>query len=188
MKEMLEERRKALENVFFEKYNSQLLDQIREKKQHEFDRDRLAKVCGVTDEDFLELLLDQDIQAESLAALVLVPLAVVAWADREMSAEEIRVILEAAHEMGIKDGTSALKLLNYWLVHPPTDKLIEAWTAYASVLSSQLEPDERKQFGDNLLHWAEKVAKATGGVLRIGPKICKREREALARLAEAFKA
>ena len=44
MKDMLEERRKALENVFFEKYNRKLLEQMREKHQHELDRDQLAKV------------------------------------------------------------------------------------------------------------------------------------------------
>lgn len=188
MKDMLEKRRKALENVFFEKYNRQLLDQMREKHQHELDHDRLAKVCGVVDEQFLELLLDQDIQAESLAALLLVPLVVVAWADREMSPEEIQVILEAAHELGIEDGTPAIKLLNYWLVHPPTGKLVETWTSYANILCSRLEPDDRKHFCDNLLHRAREVAQAAGGVLGVGPKICKKEREALDRLAAALEA
>ena len=189
MKDMLEERRRALENVFFERYNRKLLEQIREKHQHELDRDRLAEVYGVTDEEFLDLLLVQGIKAESLAALVLVPLVVVAWSDREMSPEEIRVILEAADDLGIKEGTPAIKLLNYWLVHPPTSKLIDTWTAYTNTLCSRLKPDNRKRFADNILHWATEVARAAGGVLGgVGPKICKKEREALSRLAEAFDA
>ncbi len=187
MKEMLEMRRRALENVFFEKYNRQLLEQLREKHQHELDREHLAEAFDVTDEGFLDLLLDQDIKAESLAALVLVPLVVVAWSDREMSAEEIRVILETADDLGIKEGTPAIKLLNYWLVHPPTSKLIDAWTAYTKVLCSRLEPNNRKRCGDNVLRWAHDVAAAAGRLLDgVGPKVCKKEREAIAKLAEAF--
>jgi hypothetical protein len=187
MKEMLEERRKALENVFFEKYNRELLEQMRENRQYEVDRDRLSKVCGIEDEEFLDLLLDQDIRAESLAALILVPLVVVAWADREMNREEIRVILEAAKELGIEEESQAIKLLNYWLVHPPTGKLIDAWTEYTGVLCDRLNDDDRKHFGDNILHWANQVARAAGGVLGIGPKICKKEREALDRMAAVFR-
>jgi len=174
MKDVLDERRKALENVFFEKYNRELLEQLRERKQHELDRDRLARVCGIRDEAFLDTLLDQHVQAESLAALVLVPLVIVAWSDREMSGEEARVILEAAHELGIEDGTPAIKLLNYWLVHPPTSKLVDAWTAYASELCGCLALGDREKFGNKLLHWAREVARAAGGVLGLGPKICKK--------------
>ena len=77
-KDIIREREKALENVFFEKRDRHLVEQMRCARERDADRVALRRACGVTDERLLDDLLDQGVGVESLAALVLLPLLMVA--------------------------------------------------------------------------------------------------------------
>ena len=59
------------------------------------------KTSGLTDPDLLNLLLELGIDSETLAALTLVPLVEMAWADGSISAHERVAVLEAATLIGV---------------------------------------------------------------------------------------
>ncbi len=186
MKSALRERGKALENEFFEKQNRHLLEELRAAEQHRANRAELARACGVDDERLLDLLLDSGVSAETVPALVLVPLLLVAWADREIRRAERFVILEAATEYGIQAGSPAYALAEEWLTVRPPASLVQAWHDYVEILRQVMEPGDRDKFSEAILRRAKQVAQAAGGILGIAPRTSKEERAVLDRLARAF--
>jgi hypothetical protein len=186
VKDALEERRKGFENEFFAKENERLLELMRAARERKEQRRKLARVCGVDDEALLDRLLAQGVNGESLTALALVPLIATAWADKEMAPLERRVVLEAAHELGIEPHSPPYELLSNWLESRPPDRLREAWNDYVGVLCDVLDPADRETFKRSVMDWATGVAEAAGGVLRIGPKVSSDERAMLAQLEQAF--
>ncbi len=77
----LTERGRVLEEEFFHKENQRLLKQLRQMKKMEESKEALAETSGISDDAILQSLLELHIDAQTLAALALVPLIVVAWAD-----------------------------------------------------------------------------------------------------------
>lgn len=186
MKSALRDRGKALENEFFEKQNRHLLEELRASNQRSADRAELARACGVEDEHLLDLLLDAGVSAETVPALVLVPLLLVAWANKEIRRAERFVILEAAAEYGIQAGSPAYALAEEWLTVRPPASLVQAWHDYVEILRQVLEPGDRDRFSESILRRAKEVAQAAGGILGIGPRTSHEERAVLDRLARAF--
>jgi hypothetical protein len=186
MKDAFKERERAFEAHFFQEQNEALLQQLRDRREHEEARTELARMCGVEDERILDELLSQGVGAENLTALILVPLIAVAWADRDVSHDEAQVILRAADEFGIEAGTPAYELLRHWLAERPGDALIEAWTDYTRALGECFRPQDRKAFAKLVMRQAEGVARATGGLLGFGSKTSADEQRVLDRLALAF--
>ncbi len=186
MKDSLRDRGRSLENQFFDKQNRHLLEDLKSAQQRGEDRAELARACGVADERVLDLLLDGGVGAETLPALVLVPLLLVAWADKELARAERDVILEAAVEFGIQADTPAYKLVEQWLTVRPPDTLVQAWHDYVDILRQVLQPADRDEFCESIMRRATDVAKAAGGVLGIGPKTSQQERAVLDHLSRAF--
>ena len=77
----LEERGRALENQFFDKENKAKLAAMKEKLESQSSREELRKASGMTDEAVLDKLVALGLCANTIAALSLVPLIYVAWAD-----------------------------------------------------------------------------------------------------------
>ena len=186
MSDIFKERERAFEAYFFDKESERLLKTMRLKAQREEMAEQLSRTCGVEDRALLERLLDQDVRADNLTALVLVPLVLVAWADREVSASEREAILDGAHEFGIAKESPAAELLGRWLEDRPGEELIRVWRDYVRSIGEALRPEDREGFADFVMSQADGVARASGGVLGFGPKVSKAEREVLDLLREAF--
>jgi hypothetical protein len=186
MKSALKERGRALENEFFEKQNRHLIEELRATRTRSEDRAELARACGVEDERVLDMLLDSHVNAETVPALVLVPLVLVAWANMEVARAERFAILEAAAEYGIQAGTPAYALAEEWLTVRPPDSLVDAWHDYVEILRQLMDPADREEFSAAIMRRARAVAQAAGGVLGIGPKISREEQAVLDRLDRAF--
>lgn len=149
-------------------------------------RGELALASGITDEAMLRILLDLDLDTDVLAALSLVPLVEVAWADGKMDPEERAAILEASASHGIAAGGPAHSLLAGWLEHLPGPELFEAWRAYIEAVLEPLVPGEREELRRGLVERARRVAEAAGGLLGVGA-ISGSERLVLARLDEVLR-
>lgn len=149
-------------------------------------RGELALASGIRDDAILRILLDLDIAPEVVAAISLVPLVEVAWADGEMDPKERRAILDASHAQGIDYGSPAYDLLARWLEHPPGAALFDAWRAYIEAVFEPLTREEREAFRRWLIERARAVAKAAGGILGVGA-ISAEERRVLARLEAALR-
>ena len=184
--EFLGDRRKALEDAFFAKHNEQLRQKLREANTARAKRDALRTASGITDEAVLDQLIALDIQSETVAALSLIPLLEVAWADEQMEAKERQAILTGAQDAGLQAGSASYELLEGWLKQRPAPALFAAWKAYVKALATTLDADANKALKADLLGRARAVADAAGGVLGLGSRISRAEQDKLTALEQAF--
>ena len=156
--EFLGDRRKALEDAFFAKHNEQLKQQLQEAHTARAQRDALRTASGISDEAVLEQLIALDIQSETVAALSLIPLLEVAWADDRMEARERQAILAGAQSAGLQAGNASYELLEGWLDQRPAPALFTAWQAYVKALVATLDTDAKEALKTELLGRARAVA------------------------------
>lgn len=157
----LDECMNELANSFCLDEQQHVLDRLRARRERNFTRQELARICGVRDEGFLDKLAHHTCP-ERLAMLVFVPLLVVAWADGDISSRERGIILDAAKEFGIHRGSPAFNLLGHWLAEKPTLKLRESWVAYVRALSCELCTRDRQNLANRLLSYARELSDLSG--------------------------
>jgi hypothetical protein len=181
----LEKRGRTLEDEFFHRVDQQLMEQMRAKMEAEEQRKALAAACGLADERLLDALAAAHVTPESLAALTLVPLVRVGWADGRMEAPERAAILQAAAENNCPPGSLGHSLLASWLNAPPTETLFQAWREYTRRLCEDLEHDACRNLSDRIVGRARDIATAAGGILGLGA-ISALEKAALQEVEQAF--
>ena len=186
MKEdFLGDRKRALEESFFAKYNAQLLADLKHKASAKASRQALAEMSGIDDEKILSRLTDLNIESETLAALTLIPLVEVAWADGSLDKKEKEAILRAAAKQGINERTAAYELLVGWLVRIPQKELLDTWKDYIRELVKNMSAEERDELKSQLLARARRVAEAAGGFLGFD-RVSEDEERVLTDLESAF--
>ena len=181
--EILRDRGRSLEDEFFRREDKRLMEQLAAVRAAEATREALSKASGITKPAVLDKLIELGIRPETVAALSIVPLVEVAWADGAIDAKERRAVLERA---GVPHDSTAGALLATWLDRRPDPKLLIAWTHLVQAMSEQLGPDEVARLKTGLLERARAVAGATGGMLGVGSKISSAEAAMLAKLEAAF--
>ncbi|UCE85442.1 MAG: hypothetical protein JSU66_14035 [Deltaproteobacteria bacterium] len=182
----LEDRRKALEEEFFRKENERLRQKLRAEQEAKQNAEALAQQTGIRDEALVRELLEHGLSAETLSALVLVPLVAVAWADGALDDRERSAILSAASDIGIAPESPNFALLEGWLAKRPSPKLLDAWIEYAKQLGGSLRGEGREVLSEELVGRAREVARASGGVLGLGSKVSAQEQQVLDRLVKAL--
>ncbi len=181
--EFLGDRRKALEESFFAQESEKLRKALQAKEEAKHRKAALSAASGITNEAVLDELVALGIGSDTLAALSLVPLVEVAWADGTMHDNERKAILSAAGDAGL--GPESMALLDRWLTTRPTGEVLSAWKDYVAALASSMDASTRDQFKQDLLGRARRVAEAAGGFLGIA-RISSEEEEKLEELAHAF--
>lgn len=181
----LEERGKALEDQFFEKENQHKLEAMKEKLEQQRSRDDLRKASGMTDDSVLDKLVALGLKSNTIAALSLVPLISVAWADGQIQDNERTAILQGAHGKGLEQGTDGYELLQSWLAKKPSEDLFTAWEAYIKTLTVQLNEEQNRLLKNQIVGFAKMVAAAAGGLLGFG-KVSADEEKVLHRIEAAF--
>jgi len=184
--EILRDRGKSLEDEFFRREDQRLIQKLEQIRAAQTNRDALAKAAGIRNLDVVEKLLQLGVKAETVAALALVPLVEVAWADGELDRRERGAILDRARESGLAAGSAEHALLEAWLDRRPDPKLLTAWTHLVRGVSEQLGREESARLKANLLDRARAVATASGGVLGMGSKVSRAEAAILLQLEGAF--
>jgi hypothetical protein len=183
--ESLEDRGRALENQFYDKENKDKLAAMKEKLEAQGTKEDLRKASGMTDDKVLDKLVELGLRSNTIAALSLVPLIEVAWADGEIQDNERTAILQGAHGKGLEQGTDGYELLQSWLKSRPDTGLYEAWEAYIKALASQLNDEQNRLLKNQIVGFAKMVAASAGGFLGIG-KVSASEEKALAKIEAAF--
>jgi hypothetical protein len=185
MSDIFEKRGTALEEVFFQKKDADLLEKLRAKQYGQITKDDIRKATGIQDDDLLDRLVGMKITVQSLAALSVIPLVEVAWADGELDDRERKAVLKAADDAGIPHDGPGYKLLQEWLGSKPPAQMLSAWKDYIEAMADTLKPEDYASVRDNLLKRAEQVAKSAGGFLGIS-KISDAEQKKLNELKAAF--
>jgi hypothetical protein len=183
--QILADRRKALEEQFFARHERELVERVRHEAAEKERKEGLAEASGIRNAEVLDRLAALGLDAGTVAALGLVPLVEVAWADRELHDREREAVLRAAGDAGVSEGTAAHDLLTTWLDKHPGGDLLEAWKGYVGALGKSLDTAERQALRDSIMSRARSVAAAAGGFLGVG-RISDVEEQKLAELEAAF--
>lgn len=181
----LEERGRALENQFFDKENQAKITAMKEKLDAQKTREELRKASGMSDDAVLDKLVELGLRANTIAALSLVPLITVAWADGEIQDNERTAILQGAHGKGLEQGSDGYELLQTWLKSKPSEELFTAWESYIKALAAQLNEEQNRLLKNQIVGFAKLVATSAGGLLGFG-KVSGAEEKALGRIEAAF--
>jgi len=182
----LQDRQHALEAAFYREDTETYRVQLELREEEKDALEDLATASGISDEAILRRLAGLGIRADTLAALTLIPLIEVAWADGKMDAKEQEAILFGAESTGISRQSPSHGLLRIWIEDPPAPDLVDAWREFISMLSREFSDEQRTHLRRNILDRAHQVAEAAGGFLGLGPKVSKEEKAALESLARAF--
>jgi len=174
---------RALEAAFFESDRHPYFEL---RKSELAAEERLAEASGIDDHALLARLAAAGVRAETLAALTLIPLVEVAWADGEMDARERAAVLSGAESTGIAPKSPSHRLLRLWLEDRPAPDLLEMWKDFIRALCGRLAERERRQLKAKLLGRARSVAEAAGTVLGLGDPVSREEARMLEELARAF--
>ncbi|MDH3689658.1 MAG: hypothetical protein OEU36_09305 [Gammaproteobacteria bacterium] len=184
--EFLGDRKKALEDSFFAKESDKLRDELKQQEEVKASKESLSEASGITDSAVLEQLIALDIGSDTVAAISLVPLVEVAWADGDVDDKERDAILVAAEAAGIGRDSASGQLLDSWLAERPDRSVLSAWKEYVGALSATLNVEGKNTLKRDLLGRARSVAEAAGGFIGLGNKISKSEQDVLDELDRAF--
>ncbi len=175
-----------MEESFFANQDQQLLNQLRAQVQEEEKLRALGAASGIQDPAILQELAGLGIDAQTVAALSLIPLVEVAWAHGGIAPEERAAVLQAAEENGVQQDTAAHDLLERWLDKRPGPQLLAAWKDYVAELRAAVDPKTFEKVRDRILQRAEQVAQAAGGFLGLA-SVAAQERAKLTELEQALR-
>jgi len=182
----LTSRARNLEDEFFRKEDQKLIQKLREMRQMKETREALAEVSGIKNEAILNKLVELQVRPETIAALALIPLIEVAWADGKIDEKERNAILKATETVGFAGRDIDRVLLEEWLDKRPDPILLNAWSVYIQGLCHALDAPQINLLKAEIIGHARQISEASGGILGITSKISAREEEMLGRIEKAF--
>jgi tellurite resistance protein len=184
--EIFGDSRRALEEAFFARENEALRRRLKEMDETKRTKEALSAASGITDDAVLEKLISLNISSETLAALSLIPLVAVAWADGSIDDKERNAVFSRASEVGVRKEDVSHELFERWLTEPPPPALVAAWKDYVRAFVATMSHEDRHAFKTEFLDRARGIAEAAGGFLGIGKKVSPPEQRVLDELARAF--
>ncbi len=175
---------KILEDRFFFAESIVLKEQLARLKREEENVEALSKVSGIVNKAVLKELVSLGIRPEILAALCLVPIIEVAWADGSIDGKERKAVLEGAREHGFGEDHA---ILQEWLQHRPDTQLMDAWRKYIHGFCDIISKETFAAFKTDILERNRIVAKASGGLLGLTNPISPAEQAVLDSIETFFK-
>lgn len=180
-----QQREQALRNEFFHQVDEDLMAELESKSGSEKEVQALCDATGFADSDLLNELVALGLSPETIMAISLVPLILVAWADGNVDSKERHGIFESAKVQGITDGSPAAKMLKHWLNAKPEPQLRLTWIHYIQQIRSDISETASLTMRADFDRRTRAIAKASGGMLGFG-KISKVEQSVIDDLREAF--
>jgi hypothetical protein len=164
---IITERERALEDEYFRKEESALLEKLREHSKLQEISVALAKKLQVDDPDLLQRIVALGVTLDTGPAFLLAPLVQVAWAEGRVSERERLVVLRIAAERGLEETSPAHAQLVEWLRVRPVDELFATAVEAIRVGLSVLSPEEREERIERILGACRQVADVSGGFSRL---------------------
>ncbi len=183
-KDAFTERERSIEEAYFKKRDHELLDQIHQQKALEAERQQMAEVIGVKDQDLLGALQVLGFHLDTVQLLHIVPLVQVAWAQDGVADIERERILKFAHIQGINPGSKAYEQLTQWLTVKPPEAFFENTLHAIGLVMATLPPAEREASQKDLINYCTQIASSVGRRLLGLPETTKEEREVIKYIAE----
>lgn len=165
MRDILKDRERGDEAVYFRKQDEKLLQKMRERAALEEVAHALADKLRVDDRELLNRVVDLGLTRDTGAAILLAPLVQVAWAEGSVSPREREVVLEIAGSRGVADGSGAHRQVESWLAQRPSDALFDTALEVMKAGLAVLPDAEREERIREIVAACTRVAEATGGGL-----------------------
>ena len=181
-----EDRRKALEEQFFQAHDQQLVQKMKDAALQAASKSELRQLTGITQEQVLDALAALKLGGAATLVMALYPIIEVAWADGQIDERERRVILDLARTLGLSEGTPAAEYLAKWLVEKPELRWHALWADYVKALAAQMKHDDKALLKNTILGRARVVAEASGGFLGVAFRVSGAEAKVLTALEQAF--
>ena len=182
-KDAFAERRRGLEEEYFHKKEKELLEKMRLRMRAEAEREGMAEALGVQDTEILSDLQALGYTHDTVALLHLVPLIQVAWADGNVAEREKDLILELATARGIEAGSGAYQQLTDWLTQRPSEEFFQVTLRIVAKILETLTPEQQAAKKRDLVSYSADIASISGGILGLGRKVSREEREVIERIA-----
>jgi hypothetical protein len=176
-------RERWLEEEYFGKKNQELIEKLRERRARETDRQKMAEITGVDDQEVLEALQDLGYTSDTISLLHIVPLVEVAWVEGGVADRERQMIYRIARARGIEPDSVADERLTHWLENKPSERFFEN-SLHAIRLVLDLLPEEQRMASrSDLIAYCSQIAAAvSSGILGPG-RILDEERDLIAHIA-----
>lgn len=182
-RDLWDDRRRSYESEYFQRRERELIEKLRARATQEAAHKDLAEQVGVVDDDVLAALHDLGYTRETVTLLHLVPLIQVAWIDGSVSAAERDGILEAARLRGVEESSPAYRQLLGWLDQKPSEGFfVDTLRLIGDLLESQ-PAEQSARTKQDLLSYANAIARASGGILGLGSKVSGAEQELLDKIS-----
>jgi hypothetical protein len=182
-KDKFAEREHWLEEEYFGRKNQELIEKMRERRAREADRQKMAEMMGVDDQDVLEALQDLGYTSETIPLLHIVPLVEVAWAEGGVADREREMIFKIAEARGVPADGVAHEMLSHWLEKKPSERFFDNSLRAIRVILDLLPEERRVTARRDLIAYCAQIATAVSSGI-FGPGgLDDEERALIARIA-----
>ena len=182
-KDKFAQREHWLEEEYFGRKNQELIEKLRERREREADRQKMAEMMGVNDQDVLEALQDLGYTSETIPLLPIVPLVEVAWAEGGVADREREMIFKIAEARGVPPDGVAHEMLSHWLENRPSERFFDNSLRAIRVIFDLLPEEQRLASRKDLITYCSQIASAVSSGI-FGPGgVTDEERALIARIA-----
>ena len=182
----MDDRRKALEEQFFQQHEKELVQKLKDAAARESSKDELQKLTGISDNNVLGALAELKLGGAATLVMSLYPVIEVAWADGTIDAKEREAIMEASKSIGLEKASPAYEFLGKWIAEKPEQSWHTLWVDYVKALVTHMKPDDKALLKTTVLGRALTVAEASGGFMGVAFRVSDAEKRVLAKLEQAF--
>ncbi|HQR33858.1 MAG TPA: hypothetical protein PLK30_14070 [Blastocatellia bacterium] len=182
-KNIFADREHWLEEEYFRKQEQELIEKIHQRQFREADRQRLAEITGLKDDDALAALQDLGYSSETVELLHMLPLVEVAWASGAITDKHRNAITKIARMRGIAEDSESDQRLMQWLAEKPSEQLFETSLRATRLMLEALPTEEQEHSRKDLLLHCNQIAHALYGRLW-GHEVIHEEEQMIAHIAE----
>jgi hypothetical protein len=182
-KDKFAQREHWLEEEYFGRKNQELIQKLRERREREADRQKMAEMMGVDDQEVLEALQDLGYTSETIPLLHIVPLVEVAWSEGGVADREREMIFKIAEVRGVHPDSVAHEILSHWLENKPSEKFFDNSLRAIRVVFDLLPEEQRLAGRGDLIAYCSQIASAVASGIFGRGGINDEERALIARIA-----
>ncbi|WP_146581254.1 hypothetical protein [Neorhodopirellula pilleata] len=140
----------------------------------------------INDRELISELLTFGFDKDTIAALPLLPLAEIAWASGEVTAQERMVATCCIVDSELIGNPAAVATFQSWLHQRPDNDLKRLWWLYTNQCAERMRLGLRIAIGKRLKTQATQIAEASGGCFGIG-RICEAEQLVLDQISQLYR-
>lgn len=181
-----EDRRKALEEQFFQQHEKALVQKMKDAAQKTASKEEIQKLTGIANEQVLEALSALKMGGAATLVMALYPIIEVAWADGKIDPSERKVILDLSKSIGLESESPAYEYLAKWLDEKPELSWFGLWADYVQALTAKMSAEDKALLRATVVGRARVVAEASGGFMGLAFRVSGAERAVLEKLEKAF--